>query len=249
MIRPSRLQCAAKRLSFVVISSMLQVSCPCKKRDENMPKKALIMVDLQNDFCQGGSLAVPGADEIISLANQLQPRFDLVIATKDWHPQDHTSFASNHPGHSVGDLIMINGISQILWQDHCVQKTYGAAFHPQLNTQLIKKIFYKGTDKNIDSYSAFFDNAHRRATGLSDYLKEAQVEDVYIMGLATDYCVKYSSLDAVQQGFNVFVMIGACRGVDLHPGDSTTAIYDMQTAGAHILQTNDYNQFNISMCS
>src|SRR3990167_2377293 len=113
MIRPSRLQCAAKRLSFVVISSMLQVSCPCKKRDENMPKKALIMVDLQNDFRQGGSLAVPGADEIISLANQLQPRFDLVIATKDWHPQDHTSFASNHPGHSVGDLIMINGISKI----------------------------------------------------------------------------------------------------------------------------------------
>src|SRR3990167_5139827 len=130
---------------------------------------ALIMIDLQNDFCLGGSLAVPDGDRVIPLANELQKQFDLVIATKDWHPRDHTSFADNHSSQDVVDLITIDTLSQVLWPVHCVQETHGAEFHPALDTSRIKKIIYKGTDKNIDSYSAFFDNAHQRATGLADY--------------------------------------------------------------------------------
>ncbi len=219
-------------------------------------KKVFIMVDLQNDFCAGGSLAVPGADEVISLANQLQQQFDFIVATQDWHPRDHMSFAANHPGKKVGDVILLEDtlsditvhdlsvfpndhqghrIPQILWPVHCVQHTSGAAFHPLLATQKIQKIFYKGTDKTIDSYSAFFDNAHRRATGLSDYLRAHGVIDVYLMGLATDYCVNFSALDAVHEEFNVYVIADACRGVDLQPGDSARALKDMQAAGVKLV--------------
>ncbi len=201
-------------------------------------KKALILVDLQNDFCPGGNLAVTFGDEVIPLANQLQTQFDLVIATQDWHPADHASFASNHPGHQVGEVINLNGISQILWPDHCVQQTPGAAFHPQLHTEKIKKIFYKGTDKSVDSYSAFFDNAHLRATGLNEYLREHDITDIYIMGLATDYCVKYSALDAAQLGFNAYLIVDACRGVELKPGDVEAAIQEMEKAGIKIIHAN-----------
>lgn len=202
-------------------------------------KKALILVDLQNDFCRGGSLAVPDGDAVIPIANQLQPYFDLVIATKDWHPQDHTSFASNHPGTKMGDLIMLGNLSQVMWPDHCVQESKGSNFHPQLDTSHIDKIIYKGTDKNIDSYSAFFDNAHLRATGLTDYLQNENIKEIYIMGLATDYCVKFSCLDAVLLGFNVHVIEDGCRGVELNSGDVESAMNEMRAVGVRVVKVGD----------
>lgn len=202
-----------------------------------MTQKALILVDVQKDFCFGGALAVPHADEIVPLANQLQAKFDLIIATKDWHPKDHMSFAINHANHKVGDMIIVDDLEQILWPAHCVQESPGSTFHPGLKTDKISKIFYKGIDKQIDSYSAFYDNAHKRATGLHTYLQENNVHQVYILGLATDYCVKYSCLDAVSLGFDVYVIIDACRGVELHSGDTKKAIDAMQNAGVHVIQS------------
>ncbi len=196
---------------------------------------ALILVDLQNDFCAGGSLAVPHGDEVIPIANNLMNAFDLVVATKDWHPANHMSFASNHKGKKVGDVINIHNIKQVLWPDHCIQNTKGAAFHPQLDTQKIQEIFYKGTDTFVDSYSAFYDNEHLRSTGLGDYLKKKGVTDIYIMGLATDYCVKYSCMDAVSLQFKVHVISNACRGIDLTPGDCSRAIQEMREAGVNVV--------------
>jgi len=202
-------------------------------------KRALIMVDLQNDFCPGGSLAVPDGDAVIAKANLLQESFDLVIATQDWHPADHMSFATNHPGHNTGEVLMIDNFPQILWPAHCVQNTNGAEFHPGLNTKKIKKIFHKGVDKSIDSYSTFFDNEHLRSTGLEDYLRSEKVKEVYLMGLATDYCVKYSVLDALHLKFDVYVIVDACRGIDLKPGDIQHSIEEMRLAGAHIIKSQD----------
>lgn len=204
-------------------------------------KTALIIVDLQNDFCPGGSLAVPEGDAIVPLANQLQSCFDIVVATQDWHPSDHMSFASNHIERSVGDVIEVNHIQQILWPAHCVQGTRGAEFHPDFNLKYDKKIL-KGIDKTIDSYSAFFDNAHLRSTGLGDYLKAEGVTKIYIMGLATDYCVKYTCLDALHLGFDVFVIEDACRGVELKQGDIAHAFEEMQTAGAKLVRSLELNR-------
>jgi len=200
-------------------------------------KRALILVDLQNDFCAGGSLEVPYGDEVIAIANRLQPLFDLVIATKDFHPADHTSFASNHSA-KVGEVMHLGEINQILWPDHCVQGTRGAEFHPGLDIQFIHKIIFKGTDKNIDSYSAFFDNAHLRHTELQDYLHKENIKEVYIMGLATDYCVKFSCFDAIQLGFKTVVIVDGCRGVELKAGDSENAFKEMRARGA-VLLTSD----------
>ncbi|HSW68898.1 MAG TPA: bifunctional nicotinamidase/pyrazinamidase [Gammaproteobacteria bacterium] len=202
-----------------------------------MNKKALILVDLQNDFCQGGNLAVPDGDAVIPLANQLQPHFDLVVATQDWHPQNHMSFASNHEGKKIGDTIKIHGFNQVLWPDHCVQNSKGAEFHPELNTDLIQHIFHKGTDRFVDSYSAFFDNEHLHTTGLGDYLVRLGVTKVYLMGLATDYCVKYSCLDAAKLNFSVYVIEDACRGVELHPGDVAKAMKEIQAAGVKLIES------------
>ena len=196
---------------------------------------ALILVDLQNDFCPGGNLAVPDGDAVIAIANQIQPYFNLVIATKDWHPEIHMSFAANHPGKNIGDVIPVHSISQVLWPTHCIQNSSGAEFHPELDTQFLQQIFYKGTDPLVDSYSAFFDNEHLRETGLADYLRKQKVKTVYIMGLATDYCVKYSCLDAVKLGFEVYVIAAGCRGVELQPGDTTNALKEMQAAGAKLI--------------
>jgi len=198
---------------------------------------ALIIVDLQNDFLPGGALAVPGGDEVIPLANELQRRFDVVLATQDWHPPDHGSFAANHPGNKPGDRIMLDGIEQILWPVHCVQNTPGAEFVASFDTKRIGRIFQKGTDPKIDSYSTFFDNAHRRSTGLGDYLKERSVTDVYLVGLALDYCVKYSALDARQLGLNAHVIVDACRGIALDPGDLDRALDEMKRAGATLLES------------
>lgn len=196
---------------------------------------ALILVDLQNDFCPGGNLAVPDGDAVIPVANEIQLYFDLVVATKDWHPAMHMSFASNHPGKKIGDVIQVHNLSQVLWPDHCIQNSHGAEFHPALNIQSIQQIFHKGTDRFVDSYSAFFDNEHLRETGLADYLRKKNVSTVYIMGLATDYCVKYSCLDAVKLGFDVYVVEAGCRGVELQPGDTANALKEMQVAGAKLI--------------
>jgi nicotinamidase/pyrazinamidase len=198
--------------------------------------KALILVDLQNDFCPGGALAVPEGDQLMAAANRLQPRFDLVAATQDWHPADHGSFAANHPGKKPGEQIELGGLPQILWPVHCVQDTPGAALHPHLDQARIARVFRKGTDPEIDSYSGFFDNGHRRATGLADYLKAAGVSEVYVCGLATDYCVRFTALDAVGLGFKTFLIEDACRGVNLHPGDVQQAIAEMRAKGVEVIR-------------
>lgn len=196
---------------------------------------ALILVDLQNDFLPGGALAVPDGDAVIPIANEVQRAFDLIVATQDWHPRDHGSFAANHPGKKVGDVVDLNGLSQILWPVHCVQNTRGAEFVAGLRTDRITMVFRKGTDPGIDSYSTFFDNAHRRSTGLDDYLRGHGVREVAILGLATDYCVKFSVLDARELGFDVRVIEDGCRGVNLKPSDSADAIEEMRRAGAAIV--------------
>jgi nicotinamidase/pyrazinamidase len=200
---------------------------------------ALILVDLQNDFLPGGALAVPHGDEVIPLANELQPRFDLVLATQDWHPPGHGSFAPNHPGKKTGERIMLDGIEQILWPTHCVQNTQGAEFAPSFDTSRIAHVFHKGTERNIDSYSTFFDNAHRRHTGLADYLKKRSIKDIYLTGLALDYCVKYSVLDARQLGLNTHVILDGCRGIELEPGDIDRALDEMKRAGAVLLKSRE----------
>lgn len=202
-----------------------------------MPKKALILIDLQNDFCSGGNLAVQGGEEVISIANKLQMHFEHIIATQDWHPDDHLSFAENHIGQKIGDTILLENISQILWPKHCIQHSKGAEFHPDLETKKITRIFHKGIEKKIDSYSAFFDNAHLRSTGLEDYLHHHNINEIYLMGLATDYCVKYSALDAKELGFDVYVIEDACRGVELNQGDIERAKMEMQEKGICFVQS------------
>jgi len=200
---------------------------------------ALILVDLQNDFLPGGALPVPHGDEVIPIANSLQRKFELVLATKDWHPPDHGSFAVNHPGKKPGDRIMLDGIEQILWPVHCVQNTHGAEFAPSFDTSRIAHVFHKGTERNIDSYSTFFDNAHRRHTGLAHYLEKRGIKDIYLMGLALDYCVKYSVLDARQLGLHTHVILDGCRGIELKPGDIDRALEEMKRVGAVLLQSSD----------
>ena len=198
--------------------------------------KALILVDIQNDFVPGGALAVPGGNEIVPVVNRLQPRFDLVVATQDWHPANHGSFAANQAGRHPGERIELAGLPQILWPVHCVQETPGADFAPGLDRGRWARVFTKGTDPAIDSYSGFFDNGHRRATGLGDYLRTNAVTEVYVAGLATDYCVKFTALDAQQLGFETFLIADASRGVDLEAGDSERAIEEMRAAGVRIIE-------------
>jgi nicotinamidase/pyrazinamidase len=200
---------------------------------------ALIIVDLQNDFLPGGTLPVPHGDEVIPLANELQRRFDLVVATKDWHPPDHGSFAANHPGKDRGDRIILDGIEQILWPAHCVQNTQGAEFAPSFDASRVAHVFHKGTERMIDSYSTFFDNAHRRHTGLAHHLEKHGIKDIYLMGLALDYCVKYSALDARHLGLNTYVIVDGCRGIELEPGDIARALDEMKHAGAILLKNSE----------
>lgn len=200
-------------------------------------KKALLLIDLQNDFVPGGALAVSQGNEVIAIANRLQPYFEWVIATQDWHPANHGSFATNNPPQNIGDVINLDGLQQILWPIHCVQNTNGANFTSDLDTTHIKAVFQKGTDPNIDSYSGFFDNGKRKATGLGDFLLQHNITDVFIMGLALDYCVKFSALDAVTLGFNTYLIVDACRAVNLQPTDGTKALAEMEAAGVKIVQS------------
>jgi len=196
---------------------------------------ALILVDIQNDFLPGGELAVPDGHAIIPIANRLSPKFECVVATQDWHPANHGSFAKNHLGRKPGELIVLGGLSQVLWPVHCVQNTPGADFAKELDTSQVVAVFRKGTDPEIDSYSGFFDNGHKQATGLGAFLKERGTGQVYVLGLATDYCVKFTALDARQLGFDVWVVADGCRGVDLKPGDSRAALGELREAGVHVV--------------
>ena len=195
----------------------------------------LILVDLQNDFMPGGALAVPGGDEVVDVANRLCRRFEYVVASQDWHPADHRSFASQHAGKEPGAVIDLNGLEQVLWPDHCVQGSAGAAFHESLDLTRVNAVFQKGTDRELDSYSTFFDNARRRSTGLGQHLKSLNVQAVYVLGLATDYCVRFSALDAASLGLRTFVVRDGCRGIDLSPGDVERAWTDMEAAGVEIV--------------
>lgn len=197
---------------------------------ERSAAAALVLVDLQNDFLPGGALAVPGGDKVLAVANRLMPEFPLVVATQDWHPPDHASFAATHDL-PVGTQIQLDGLPQVLWPTHCVQGSPGAALASALHAAGIHHVIPKGCDRRIDSYSGFYDNGHRQATGLETLLRQHGIEEVYIMGLATDYCVKYTALDARQLGFRTHVIVSGCRGVELHPGDIQRALAELQAAG------------------
>jgi nicotinamidase/pyrazinamidase len=201
--------------------------------------KALIIVDIQNDFLPGGALAVKEGEKVIPVINQLmRAPFDLIVATQDWHPADHGSFAKTH-GKAIGEHVLLDGIDQILWPVHCVQESKGAELSNSLHTKLIQKTIRKGTDKNIDSYSTFFDNEHRKSTGLSQFLKDQGVDEVYLAGLATDYCVKYSALDALKLGFKTHVIADACRAVNLRPDDGEKALQEIREAGGEVIHSKD----------
>lgn len=179
-------------------------------------RDVLLVVDIQNDFCPGGALAVPRAGEIVALVNQLARRFDHVILTQDWHPLGHQSFASAQPGKQPYETVEFSYGRQILWPDHCVQGTPGADFHADLNIPHAELVLRKGFRRAIDSYSAFFENDRRTATGLAGYLRERELSRVFLAGLALDFCVRYSAEDARGQGFHAVVVEDACRGIDLN---------------------------------
>lgn len=195
----------------------------------------LLVIDVQLDFCPGGNLPVPQGHQVVPVINDLAHRFPRVVATQDWHPREHVSFASNHQGAKPFDTVAINGIEQTLWPDHCVPGTRGAEFHPELDTRVFDLIIRKGANRELDSYSAFFENDRRTATGLHYYLQGLGVSRVYLCGLATDYCVYFSAMDAVRLGFTTFVVEDACRGIDAPPGSLGARLGQMREAGVRIL--------------
>ena len=194
---------------------------------------ALIIVDIQNDFLPGGALAVKEGDLVIPVINKLQNNFELVVATQDWHPADHKSFASIHYGKKVFDEIMLNGMPQVLWPDHCVQETAGAQFSPLLSTKKIEAIFRKGMDKNIDSYSGFFDNGKKKTTGMGDYLKGRGIMEVYVSGLAGDFCVNFTALDALALGFATTIISNATMPINAENVEEIKQTF--QKAGGKII--------------
>ena len=202
---------------------------------------ALLIIDVQNDFLPGGALAVPDGDQVIAPINAIIPAFPAVYASQDWHPAGHGSFASSHPGHAPGDVIDFRGTSQILWPDHCVQSSTGAALASSLALPAGRTtVVRKGMNPLIDSYSAFRDNDRSSLTALHDILRERSVDALVIAGLATDYCVKWSVLDACEFGYDVAVCVDACRGVELEPGDTESAFDQMRAAGARLKTSRDY---------
>ena len=195
---------------------------------------ALLLIDLQNDFCRYGALEVPDGDATIAVANELMSDYDLVVATQDWHPANHGSFAANHLWRKPGQMIELDGLPQMLWPIHCVQNSFGAEFVKALHIDKITKVFRKGTDVNIDSYSGFYDNGHRKSTGMGEYLQAQGVTEVTVMGLATDYCVKFSALDALTFGFKTTFIERGSRGVNLQADDVKNAIAEMREKGVII---------------
>ena len=201
--------------------------------------KTLVIVDIQNDFLPGGALAVPEGDVIVPIVNGLLRRFDLVVATQDWHPAGHGSFAANHPGRAAFENIELNGLPQTLWPVHCVQNTGGACFAPGLDTRRVARVFPKGMDPRVDSYSGLFDNGRRSSTGLAGWLKEQGARELWVCGLATDFCVKFTALDAVAEGFRVHLITDACRGIDLPPGNVAAALAEIEAAGVQLVTSQD----------
>jgi nicotinamidase/pyrazinamidase len=200
---------------------------------------ALIIVDVQNDFLPGGTLAVKEGDVVIPVINNLQSKFDLVVATQDWHPFDHKSFASSHSGKKVFEEINLDGLPQVLWPDHCVQETVGAQFSSLLHTRKIEAIFRKGMDINIDSYSGFFDNGKKKATGMGAYLKGRGITHIYVAGLAADYCVKFTALDGLELGFKSTIIIDATRAID--PENFKKNLKSFQEKGGKEIKSEEIN--------
>ena len=199
----------------------------------------LIIVDVQNDFCPGGALAVPKGDEVVPVANRLAARFDNVVLTQDWHPRGHASFASSHPGKKPFETIELSYGTQVLWPDHCVQGTRGADFHGELSVSRSQLIIRKGFHRDIDSYSGFLEADRSTTTGLAGYLKEKGFRDLYVCGLATDFCVAWTALDARATGFEVTVIEDACRAIDLE-GSLARAWADMHAAGVARIRSNEF---------
>ena len=197
--------------------------------------RALILVDVQYDFLPGGALAVPNGDEIIPVLNNVQPAFPLIVATQDWHPLNHGSFASSHPGKKVFDTTQLGGLDQVLWPDHCIQGSTGAELYQDLYTDRVEAIIRKGTDPAIDSYSGFFDNGKKKSTGLGDYLKGRGVEQVYLGGLAADFCVGFTALDALELGFEVFLLLDATRPIDKKGWETIKSTFTEQ--GGHLIDS------------
>ncbi len=204
--------------------------------------RALIIVDVQYDFLPRGALAVKDGDLIIPIINAVQQKFDRIVATQDFHPADHGSFASNHPGKSPGEFVELKGLSQILWPDHCVQHTKGSEFHKDLDQSKWEEVFEKGKDPLVDSYSGFFDNARKAKTGLGDYLKESGVKEVFICGLAQDYCVKFTALDAVSLGFETVLISDATKAVNLGPEDGEKALKEMAKAVVRFVKSTELDR-------
>lgn len=200
--------------------------------------KAMIVVDVQKDFLPGGPLGVPGGDEIVPVVNRLMEDYDYVVTTRDWHPPTHGSFAVNHPGKKEYELGELAGLPQVMWPVHCVENSAGAEYAEGLDIQRIDADFPKGTRAEIDSYSGFYDNGGKNPTGLAEWLRDRNITDVAVCGLALDYCVKFTALDAIKEGFRVSVLPEASRGVDLTPGDCENAIAEMRKAGVEIVGGN-----------
>lgn len=203
-----------------------------------MPE-CLIVVDVQNDFVTGGRLEVPSGEDVIPVIQRLFPYFDLAVGSRDWHPENHVSFAANHPGGEVGQTIEAEGLEQILWPVHCVQGTSGAEFAAGISRADFDLVIDKGQDPRVDSYSAFFDNGRRNETPLREYLLQRKVSAVHICGLATNVCVHATALDACDLGYETYVILDACRGVDLQPGDVDRAVDEMAQAGAGLIESAD----------
>ena len=202
---------------------------------------ALILIDIQNDFLPNGPLAVPEGDQVIAVANQEMQRADYVVATQDWHPANHGSFASQQQDVEIGDQFQLDGLTQVAWPDHCIQGTRGAELAAELSLDRIDHIVQKGTCPNIDSYSGFYDNGQRQATGLDDHLRSVGVRHISVMGLATEYCVKFSVLDALRLEYPTRVLLDGCRGINLFPNDIDDAIAAMRSAGAEIIEPYDFS--------
>ena len=196
---------------------------------------ALIIVDIQNDFIPGGKLAVPFGNQIIPLVNELQESFELVVATQDWHPSNHKSFASNHENKNPFEKITLHGLEQVLWPDHCIQGSVGAQFHNDLNMNKVEGIFRKGVDREIDSYSGFYDNGYKKSTGLAGYLRDRKVQKVYVCGLAADYCVFYTANDALKENFETYIIEDATRAIDSKGFEKAKDM--ILSSGGHIIKS------------
>ncbi len=205
-----------------------------------MPKnKAFIIIDVQNDFCPGGSLAVPEGDKVVPVINSLIGKFEKVVATQDWHPKKHMSFAINHPGKKIYDVIEYNGIKQVLWPEHCVSGTKGAEFHPNLNVKNLDLVLRKGSNPDIDSYSAFRENDKKTLTGLEGYLKNLHIDQTYLCGLALDYCVFFSAMDSKELGFETYVILDGTKGIDSPVGNIDRVLTLMEERGINIIESKD----------